>query len=376
MDINEMRRKYREKKEQEQNFQVANNENTNVKSGDCSTVTFSDDISYNYEQGSNSVSFSCSRLDNASDERTGMLSLNCWISDKKYENGNWQNDNHALADSVDLGVLEKGYGFPDINHTFEIPDNLLKIINQMNEDKAEWYFVFTVNEQHEDGNDYIIHTINGQNENEIITFPISDESITILKDSDENLTAYINDEEFTGVLFSSDGRFAIEFKDSVVLSLVGYHKNGKTGLITFQDSSGCGSCYYDENGNEIEEKVFDRKYKSEFEKAINAGFEELESRAIPDDKDDEDYEEEESSSYNNSSSIFPIVKAIIVDKLGVEPYDVVESASFADDLGADSLDIVEIIMEFEKEFNISIPDNKAENVRTVGEAVRLIRKMV
>lgn len=68
------------------------------------------------------------------------------------------------------------------------------------------------------------------------------------------------------------------------------------------------------------------------------------------------------------------VKAIIVDKLGVEENEVTADASFTNDLGADSLDTVELIMEFEKEFNISIPDDQAENIGTVGEAVKYIEE--
>lgn len=63
------------------------------------------------------------------------------------------------------------------------------------------------------------------------------------------------------------------------------------------------------------------------------------------------------------------VKKIIVDKLGVDESEVVDDASFTNDLGADSLDTVELIMEFEKEFDISIPDEQAENIQTVGQAV-------
>ena len=61
--------------------------------------------------------------------------------------------------------------------------------------------------------------------------------------------------------------------------------------------------------------------------------------------------------------------AIIVDKLGVEEGEVTAEASFTNDLGADSLDTVELIMEFEKEFNIAIPDDQAEKIGTVGEAI-------
>ncbi len=68
------------------------------------------------------------------------------------------------------------------------------------------------------------------------------------------------------------------------------------------------------------------------------------------------------------------VKAIIVDKLGVDENEVTPEASFTNDLGADSLDTVELIMEFEKEFNIAIPDDQAEKIATVGEAIKYIEE--
>jgi acyl carrier protein len=68
------------------------------------------------------------------------------------------------------------------------------------------------------------------------------------------------------------------------------------------------------------------------------------------------------------SDIATRVKKIIVDKLGVDEAEVTPEASFTNDLGADSLDTVELIMEFEKEFNISIPDEQAETITTVGQA--------
>jgi acyl carrier protein len=71
----------------------------------------------------------------------------------------------------------------------------------------------------------------------------------------------------------------------------------------------------------------------------------------------------------NMSDIATRVKKIIVDKLGVDEAEVTTEASFTNDLGADSLDTVELIMEFEKEFNISIPDEQAETITTVGQAV-------
>ena len=72
------------------------------------------------------------------------------------------------------------------------------------------------------------------------------------------------------------------------------------------------------------------------------------------------------------SDVAEKVKAIIVDKLGVDESEVTNAASFTNDLGADSLDTVELIMEFEKEFDIQIPDDKAEAIATVGDAVSFI----
>jgi acyl carrier protein len=74
------------------------------------------------------------------------------------------------------------------------------------------------------------------------------------------------------------------------------------------------------------------------------------------------------------SQVAEKVKAIIVDKLGVDDSEVTTEASFTNDLGADSLDTVELIMEFEKEFNIAIPDDQAEKISTVGEAVSYIEE--
>jgi|TARA_B110000881_G_scaffold210947_1_gene218884 acyl carrier protein len=70
------------------------------------------------------------------------------------------------------------------------------------------------------------------------------------------------------------------------------------------------------------------------------------------------------------------VKEIIIDKLGIEKSEITDLASFTNDLGADSLDTVELIMEFEKEFNISIPDEDAEKIGTVAQAVSYLKKNV
>lgn len=70
------------------------------------------------------------------------------------------------------------------------------------------------------------------------------------------------------------------------------------------------------------------------------------------------------------------VTAIIVDKLGVDESEVTPEASFTNDLGADSLDTVELIMEFEKEFDMAIPDDQAEKISTVGEAIKYIEENI
>jgi len=74
-------------------------------------------------------------------------------------------------------------------------------------------------------------------------------------------------------------------------------------------------------------------------------------------------------------STFEKVKEVIIDKLGVEEDTIKKEAHFVNDLGADSLDTVELIMEFEEEFGIEIPDEDAENITTVGSAVDYIEKL-
>jgi acyl carrier protein len=76
------------------------------------------------------------------------------------------------------------------------------------------------------------------------------------------------------------------------------------------------------------------------------------------------------------SSIAERVTKIIVDKLSVDVKEVIPEASFTNDLGADSLDTVELVMEFEKEFEISIPDEQAENIKTVGDAIAYLEKQL
>jgi acyl carrier protein len=75
-----------------------------------------------------------------------------------------------------------------------------------------------------------------------------------------------------------------------------------------------------------------------------------------------------------ANDIEATVKSIIVEKLGVDESDVTTDASFTNDLGADSLDTVELIMEFEKEFDLTIPDEEAEQIATVGDAVTYLEE--
>ena len=76
------------------------------------------------------------------------------------------------------------------------------------------------------------------------------------------------------------------------------------------------------------------------------------------------------------SDVTTKVKAIIVDKLGVDESEVTDNASFTNDLGADSLDTVELIMELEKEFDIQIPDDEAEGIATVGDAIKFVESAI
>ena len=75
-----------------------------------------------------------------------------------------------------------------------------------------------------------------------------------------------------------------------------------------------------------------------------------------------------------SEDILERVKKVTVEELGVKPEEVVETASFTEDLGADSLDVVELVMAFEDEFGIDIPDEEVGEIKTVGDAVKYIQK--
>jgi acyl carrier protein len=77
-----------------------------------------------------------------------------------------------------------------------------------------------------------------------------------------------------------------------------------------------------------------------------------------------------------ANDIEDTVKSIIVEKLGVDESDVTSDASITNDLGADSLDTVELIMEFEKEFDLTIPDEEAEEIATVGDAIDYLNEKV
>ena len=273
-----MRRVFRERKRQEEstNFDVLDSDASlvaknvedihpdlkSVKSGNLSTISLGD-VSYSYERRDNRVSFLCSTIDNTSDDSTGLLSLCCWISEKTIENCSWQNEYYELVDSIELGSLKKDYSFSDIEQTFVIPDDLLTIIDSMNEEKDEWHFVFTINELDEDGNNHIIFAVNGPDENEGIKLSIYDESLSIFKDNDDEIRAFVDGEEFSGTLVSSDERFEMEFEESIPVFLRGYHKNGQLGVGGSLEDAESPLVYYDENGNEIEENMFKSRYGSD-----------------------------------------------------------------------------------------------------------------
>ncbi|MCH7639183.1 MAG: acyl carrier protein [Bacteroidetes bacterium] len=77
---------------------------------------------------------------------------------------------------------------------------------------------------------------------------------------------------------------------------------------------------------------------------------------------------------SNGNDLEARVTAIIIEKLGVDEKDIAREASFTNDLGADSLDTVELIMEFEKDFDLTIPDEDAEKIATVGDAIDYIQE--
>ena len=95
----------------------------------------------------------------------------------------------------------------------------------------------------------------------------------------------------------------------------------------------------------------------------------LHSRTIKHKLDDNSTEEVH---YMDEAAILDKIREVVADKLDADPGDVVDSASFVDDLGADSLDVVELIMGLEDEFGIEISDEEAEKISTVGDAVRFI----
>lgn len=84
----------------------------------------------------------------------------------------------------------------------------------------------------------------------------------------------------------------------------------------------------------------------------------------------------ETKSISKAADVDVKVKAIIADKLGIDEKEITPQANFMNDLGSDSLDTVELIMEFEKIFNITIPDSDIQNISTVGEAVEYIKKSI
>ncbi|MFG6425895.1 acyl carrier protein [Muribaculaceae bacterium Isolate-037 (Harlan)] len=133
--------------------------------------------------------------------------------------------------------------------------------------------------------------------------------------------------------------------------------------------------FYNNSKVELSEAKFNLFYGKRNDRIIKEGIAELQShiRVIsPSNEDDEP----ETEYHNDKRSIQDRVFSIIIDKLTLEPYEVSMNSNLMSDLGADSLDAVELIMEMEKEFGIIIPDEDAEMIRTVGDIVRYIENII
>ena len=381
MDIDEMRRRFREQKAQAQTVEtiqetvvstveVVNStetpsqeeNNLPAKSGDLSSVEMND-VTYEYEKGSNKVNFICSSIENKSEEPTGHLILACYISEKKRKYDGWLNDNHANFDYASIGSMPIGDALTNINHTFEIPEEFTNFIQTS---ESEWYFVFTIEEYHDDGEFYIIEYNNGTNEGETIHDCITDESITILTTREEDSSTIVCKDgvTFDGCLWSSDYRRMAYVISGTELAIYYYFDNDKIAFEINHD----GQTFYNKEGREISQDAFTKIFGNEFVDIASKFEDEKKSKFVYID-DDEEEDDEEDLDYDD---VYEKVKEIIVDKLNVKPYKVNEDATFVNDLGADSLDVIELTMEFEKEFGVMIPDEDIENITTVEEAVDYI----
>ena len=148
------------------------------------------------------------------------------------------------------------------------------------------------------------------------------------------------------------------------LAIYYYFDNDKIAFEINHD----GQTFYNKEGREISQDAFTKIFGNEFVDIASKFEDEKKSKFVYID-DDEEEDDEEDLDYDD---VYEKVKEIIVDKLNVKPYKVNEDATFVNDLGADSLDVIELTMEFEKEFGVMIPDEDIENITTVEEAVDYI----
>lgn len=336
-----------------------------AKSGNLSVVTISD-ATYRYEKEDKVVPFSCSRLDNAGEEHTGMLYLSCWISQKPRIDNQWQDSKHELVDTVELGTLEKGYGFSNLEKSFTISQKILKDIKRRNENNEEWHFVFTVRELHEDGQKHIIFNVCGPNENLDFRTYIETDGISVSKEADTT-TIYLDGYKFTGDLLSYDRdiRILLTVRNGQPCDLWGFHQNRRVSFRPVSEGS-ADNVYYNNYGEKISKSVFDHFYGRETEKMITQFYEGLYSKI------GHQPSRSERKHFTAGDSVSSRLKKITLDKLEVETWQVVNSASFMDDLGADSLEAGELMMEVESEFGITISETEMNRVRTFGDAVKLI----
>lgn len=301
---------------------------TIVRIGESSNVSIQEP-SFDHEYKSYNVQFSCGRIQNDSSWATGELKVICWISEKRYSwEKNFNGENFFAIGEHVLGHLEAGYGFPDVKCSFNIP-------SEFDFQGDRWRFVFTVNELSEGDQWYVVDFRNGplnlsQDDYNAI-FAAIEEELGLDPDDygiDSKIEDICNDEEWiVGLCDRLQDEFSFEFDDESNIETI-------ADLIDY-----------------VAEHLNEDKEVEQTETVSDTSYSE--------------------APYHNPN-IENLVKSIIVDKLGVDEWEVTLEASFTNDLGADSLDSVELIMEFEKEFGIPIPDEEAEKIATVGDAVAYI----
>ncbi len=364
-----------------ENVNQDSNEGIRMKSGDSSEIS-ANGAEFNYDSDTGNVEFTLETLRNESDGCTGTLKIICWVSQYRYnsDNGGFQNDNYDYLSESIVGWLRPGEEFENIHCEFNIDEELKKTL----EDMDEWHFIFTINESNADGKNYIVRHFNTDNQMIGALLKFDDDSIIITADSEDSspldVTVYRDGLEYSGRLESRDGDFLIGFENGRVTYMISYHENGVIAEFISVEINNNGEfemyeTFYNNSKVELSEAKFNLFYGKRNDRIIKEGIAELQShiRVIsPSNEDDEP----ETEYHNDKRSIQDRVFSIIIDKLTLEPYEVSMNSNLMSDLGADSLDTVELIMEMEKEFGIIIPDEDAEMIRTVGDIVRYIENII